>query len=704
MIKNYMDNYTSEKPNDFSKKSIQVDFSFIDFKKKKYYENEFKIKAATRGSWNINILINENLEKGDGFFIYILNGMLAQKSQNKNERASNYISYRSKLDINIESTPPRLSNICRVYLNEDAKKGDTISISIDNASSYWTAGKSYVFVDYYNNKLKKPLPIVKMPKVFEVVNRDEIALIRILGPTVAKKNERQSIHIGVFDNCGNIIKNYNEDILFEGVKVKLKRGLLIINDYIFNEEKVYRLKAKLIEDDKVYYSNPIVCKTSPSKYIYWGDLHAHGWGDNSMHLMHVNNKKVSPENRHKQAKDIGRFDFCAVGPMAFPEVDRDDIWETYRNVCKKFNKENEYIPFLAYEAHPYTGGDRNIFFKDLNEKLPIPYRAPMYEVDDKYNKRDDVMVECHIGGRTPRFEDNLNYRERMVEVISAFGNAEWLLQKTLKYGYKPAVCGCSDLHYGLMGGPRAIEEGRGRFQRYFNKRDSAYGTGAITAVIAVRLSRNSLWESMEKRATYATNDDRAYIDFNINGSIMGEEIEISNSYKCNIEIYGTAIIKSISLVSGENIIEQFYPDSLDFKKEILIDSMISDFIYLRVIQENGGFLLTSPIYIKPKYKKWNYQGDMQIGKKSNQAKKYLTDVINYIKTEEDITKFRDITPIDIIEESITKCALFNGYFGNKQISIRWYFLYEEPRIRFDWGFTNIGNSDCEIIQNINNPD
>ncbi len=106
--------------------------------------------------------------------------------------------------------------------------------------------------------------------------------------------------------------------------------------------------------------------------------------------------------------------------------------------------------FLSYEAHPIPEGDRDIFFKSLNESIPPDFRLPMKDLEEKYGNRDDVFLEVHIGGRVPRWCDYMPKRERMVEAISVFGNAEWLLQEALDRGFKPAVCGCSDLHYGLI--------------------------------------------------------------------------------------------------------------------------------------------------------------------------------------------------------------------------------------------------------------
>ena len=99
-----------------------------------------------------------------------------------------------------------------------------------------------------------------------------------------------------------------------------------------------------------------------------------------------------------------------------------------------------------------------------------------------------------------------------------------------------------------------------------------------------------------------------------------------------------------------------------------------------------------PIHIDRVDLNWiEFDIDLRNINKDNKTSKYLKDVINYIKLEEEISLFSDITPIGIIEHWVSKCALFYCYYGNKnKMSIYWHFDYEIPVIRFDWGWRDIG--------------
>lgn len=702
----YMDRFTGIKSDKYSDFKLHCDLMFTDSCGKVYAGDDFKVPAATKGTWKITI-INEGktLKKDSRISVFLYNGSFAHEMQQTNYKGKDYITISSSgsAQFKLYERIPGFSKVCRIYLVKGSfKKGDSITITIGDttkggtgSNTYWTSGESYLFIEAGDSS-SGMLPVEGMPFTFKVVAREDRAFIRILGPTVAKVGEGQRINIGVFDNCGNLLEDFAKTIILEGKEYDMSGGLGILEGVVFKREKVYRLEAKIKGEKSLFHSNPINVIKNPDHFIFWGDLHAHGWGDSSMHLMHVNNKKTSPLGRHEQARDIGRFDFSAPGPMSYPKADRQAIWDEYKDACRRTDEPGKYVPFLSYEAHPVPEGDRNVFFKSLNESTPPDYRLPMSDLEDKYGYRNDVFLEVHIGGRIPRWCDYLPDRERMVEAISAFGNAEWLLQEALDRGFRPAVCGCSDLHYGLMGGPRTIEESRGRFHRYLNKRDSAFGTGPVTAVRASSLDREALWDAFEKRHTYATTDQRIYLDFTVNQAVYGEEIPEESKYKINIKYLGTDRIEEINLVSGKYIIRTFRPDAMDFNIDItlLAEELAGDFIYLKASQRDGAFLICSPVYIKRRQAAWN--SGTVYSHTVEEASRYTKDLIKYLSNEEDITLFKDIKPIGIIDEKLTRCALFHCKFGDKDASLRWYFEYEIPRFRIDWGLVNCGVKNCEM--------
>ena len=705
----YMDRFTGLASDRHSEFKLSYNIKFTDVKGNTYEGPGFRVPAALRGTFQIEI-INDGkpMPAGSYMSLFIYNGSLAHEMQKENSGGKDYVSmdYKGNAGLVLLEKVPGFSKVCRIYVESGKfKKHEKIIIRIGDMSkggagsnTYWTAGESYLFLEA--GCKDNIYPVDGSPVAFEVTARTDKKHLRILGPTVARTAEPQRIHIGLFDNCGNQMEDSLETVVIEGKELEISGGAGILDGVVFKKPGIYRLEAYFKGDERRFHSNPISVENDPTEFIYWGDLHAHGWGDSTMHLMHVNNNKISPMARHEQARDIGRFDFSAPGPMSFPETDRTKIWDEYKSACRKTDEPGRYVPFLSYEAHPVPEGDRNIFFRDIDEALPPGFRMPMDELERTYGFRNDVFMEVHVGGRIPRWADYMPVRERMVEAISAFGNAEWLLQEALDRGFKPAVCGSSDLHYGLMGGPRTIEESRGRFFRYLNKRDSAYGTGPVTAARATELTRDAIWEAFEKRHTYATTDRRIFLDFRVNGSGYGDDVIDADEYCIEVTVRGTDEIHRIDIVSGKYIIKTFRPGAMDFAEKFPVKAseLKGDFLYLKVMQNDGAFAICSPVYITVEKPAWN-TGDV-FSEDRDKAASFKADLVKYLRTEEDISKFRDIEPVGIIDEKITSCALFHARLGEREISIRWYYEYEIPRIRIDWGRNNSGTMNDEMIHRI----
>ena len=189
-------------------------------------------------------------------------------------------------------------------------------------------------------------------------------------------------------------------------------------------------------------------------------------------------------------------------------------------------------------------------------------RLPMPQLESLYDERDDVILEVHIGGDPPRWDLHRTRRERLLEVSSGFGNAEWLLQKALDLGYRPALCGASDLHLGLMGGPRAVETFRGRFGQStpMQQRDAAYGTGPLTAICSSSY-RATIYGMRETRRTYATSGARIYLEATANGQPMGAQIPVRDALRIAFSAHACAYIERVDMICGNYRLRSWRPSS-----------------------------------------------------------------------------------------------------------------------------------------------
>lgn len=136
------------------------------------------------------------------------------------------------------------------------------------------------------------------------------------------------------------------------------------------------------------------------------------------------------------------------------------------------------MSFPVTNGRPNTclGGDRNILFAE--EGRPI-YRSSHALVEDRSDqdldansvedlfeklKDEDCMVFAHVGGRYADIRRGHDRdKERSVEVHSAWGTFEWLVEDAFEMGYRTGILATSDGHKGR---PGASHPGATRFGAY----------------------------------------------------------------------------------------------------------------------------------------------------------------------------------------------------------------------------------------------
>ena len=110
------------------------------------------------------------------------------------------------------------------------------------------------------------------------------------------------------------------------------------------------------------------------------------------------------------------------------------------------------------------------------------------------------------------------------------------LVDALDSGHKMGVIGSNDQH-GLAGG---------------------WGKG-VAAIIAEDLTRESLWESILQRRTYASTGERIKMGFKINGKMMGSTLKISDKETLNAEVSLDCpqALDRVDLIYNGNVLETY---------------------------------------------------------------------------------------------------------------------------------------------------
>ncbi len=244
--------------------------------------------------------------------------------------------------------------------------------------------------------------------------------------------------------------------------------------------------------------NPANVADAPPLMSYWGDLH--GQSDETLGTN-------SAADYFSFGRDKAFLDACAHQGNDFQMT--DTFWKDLNKVTANFNQDGEFITLPGYEWSGNTalGGDRNVFFPVEGRTMR---RSSHALIEDQFdvgtdchtagelfeafaeNEEWDVICFAHCGGRYADITMAHDGRfEKSVEVHSAWGTFEWIVQDAFKSGYRVGIIGNSDGHKGR---PGASYPGAGWFG----------AVGGLTCFLMPELTRQGLIDCINARHHYAT--------------------------------------------------------------------------------------------------------------------------------------------------------------------------------------------------------
>ncbi len=252
-------------------------------------------------------------------------------------------------------------------------------------------------------------------------------------------------------------------------------------------------------------------------------------------------------------------------------------WDSTLEIIRNINSEGEFVVFPGTEwcGNSAAGGDHNVVFLEdpkthppefpfdqhgnvarsfeWNEDGPAELQPGAWPLDELYatyaHSPESHLLIPHVGGRRCNLGWHHPKLERLIEIGSAWGLFEWLLQDAVKRGYKLGVSANSDEHRGRCGGGVPGT--------------AVFGTkGGLTGVLADTLDRATVAKTLRARHTFATTGDRLVgLLSTADGAIQGDEITTNLDQKKELKyaFFGS---------NGFSSVEAFDASGRIFKRDL----------------------------------------------------------------------------------------------------------------------------------------
>ena len=368
-------------------------------------------------------------------------------------------------------------------------------------------------------------------------------------------------------------------------------------------------------------SNPLVVSRA-GRRILWADLQNHsGLSDGS----------GTPDDLLRYAREIAALDAAAVTDhdhwgMRF--ADREPaIWQRTLEAVDRRHEPGRFVALAGYEWTNWVEGHRHVvFFEPTAEAVSSLFLS---SIDERFDEADELwaglegaraLTFAHHSAGDPIATDWSPAPppglEPVTEIVSVHGSSESAdspgvvvrgglegnyVRDALDHGYRLGFVGSSDGHDGHPGLTHL-----------------ASPSGGVAAILADDVTREGLYEALRVRRTYATNGPRIVVRASYAGWPIGAEIPAAGAAAGEVgpiagvpertlvaRAVAPADIARIEVISrpgaagaGALAGEALCPEG---ERECSLTVTLPAFrpggyLYLRVIQNDGGAAWTSPFF------------------------------------------------------------------------------------------------------------
>jgi hypothetical protein len=434
------------------------------------------------------------------------------------------------------------------------------------------------------------------------------AALRVTVPSVARPGEEIRVVVAVLDAALDTGVSFAGEAVFVDPPAALALPRAVHFDgsergrrelrVVAREPGTYRLEVAAGELRA--RSNPLLVSASGPR-VLWGDLHGHSA---------LSDGTGTPEDYFVYARDVAALDVVALTDHdrwgILPIADHPELWREIREQTRRFHAPGRFVTLLGFEWTSWIHGHRQVLYFDddgpVIDSLAEASDTPA-ELWQALGDRRAVSIPHHPAGGPiaidwdiapdPRYEP-------VVEIASIHGSSEapdspnvihepvagHFARDALARGYRLGFIGSGDRHDGHPGAFAS---------------DPA--EGGLAAILAEERTRDGVLRALRERRVYATNGARIVLRVALGGTPIGGVLPLAagarSSQTLFVEAIGSAPLATVEVVRSGQLVDGV---KLNGQLDAALASELTDlapgeYVYVRVVQSDGGMAWSSPIYV-----------------------------------------------------------------------------------------------------------
>jgi hypothetical protein len=372
-------------------------------------------------------------------------------------------------------------------------------------------------------------------------------------------------------------------------------GLIELHGLKVKAKEAVRIKVKDQTTGAEMLSQAILPSALKGNNHYYGEIHFH------TDLSSDAEKPLS--EAYKYARNYLQLDVLA----ATEHSSTSQYWNKLQRMFDYNHEEGVFVTLPCWEQSFSDKGHINIYAKTSNADFAWSDTTKDWNNIASLNEPQDVVIGPHVtmsAGHPPFDWKTAGKRMRFVEMLQIRGCSESNVEDK-KWGINPdpkkldgSVRTALAMGY-RVGFVAGTDNHSGQPTRHHREK----GYAGLTGFIAPSLTRENIWNALNERHTYATSGVPIVCHFGINGAIMGSEISIkpTDTLILKADLYGTAVIELVEIISENKIIRSFSPNSMNCQlTETLPVPQTTAYFYIRLLQKDGHRAWASPVWVDVK--------------------------------------------------------------------------------------------------------